>query len=90
MNKVRTYNRVYAEQTEEDLEIYTEQNKIVSKFGKYVRDNDVPRIGVMKPSRTAEPEVEEIDICATAERAEEYEDCRFAGTDWSLAGQRSV
>lgn len=90
VNKVRTYNRVYAEQTEEDLEIYTEQNKIVSKFGKYVRDNDVPRIGVMKPIRTAEPEVEEIDIGAKVEDAEEYEDCRFAGTDWSLAGQRSV
>lgn len=92
VNKVRTYNRVYAEQTDEDREIYTEQNKIVSKFGKYVKDNDVPRIGVIKPSKavTVEAEVEEIEVKPSTERQEDNADCRFAGTDWSRAGQQSL
>ncbi len=50
IDKVRpmeTYNRVMAERTEEDERIKTEQNKIVSHFGKWLRDNAISPVGVM-------------------------------------------
>lgn len=53
IDKVRpvvTYNRVYAEQTEKDKEAYTEQAKILSSFGKWVNDNAIGEVGVMKKS----------------------------------------
>lgn len=87
VTKVRTYNRVYAEQTEEDREIYTDQCKRFSQFQKYVEDNAAPRIGTAK--RTSAPEVaaEIVEIAPVNTAAEEYEpDSRFAGIDWSQAG----
>lgn len=55
VEKVETYNRVMAEQTEEDIVNYIEQQKKISKFGKYVRDNAIGKVGVV----TAQPVVEE-------------------------------
>lgn len=48
VEKVRTYNRVMAEQTEEDVANYIEQRKKVAKFAAYVRDNAAPRVGTIE------------------------------------------
>jgi len=45
VEKVETYNRVLAEQTEEDVVNYIEQQKKISRFGRYVRDNAIDRVG---------------------------------------------
>ena len=60
--KVETYNRVMAEQTEEDVVKYIEQQKKIAKFGKYVREHAIEEVGVMKKTPldggTAEHSVE--------------------------------
>ena len=48
VEKVETYNRVMAEQTEEDVVKYIEQQKKISKFGKYVRDHAIEQVGVKR------------------------------------------
>ncbi len=55
VEKVETYNRVMAEQTEEDQAKYTEQQKKVSKFTKYIKDNAIGKVGVNKPEAPTEP-----------------------------------
>lgn len=57
VEKVETYNRVLAEQTEKDVVNYIEQQKKISSFGKYVRDNAIGQVGVAaKTEQTAEEE----------------------------------
>lgn len=48
VEKVETYNRVMAEQTEEDTVKYIEQRKKIAKFGKYVREHEIARVGLLK------------------------------------------
>lgn len=48
-----------AEQTEEDLEKYQAQQKKVASFTKYVKDNAIGKVGVMK----VEKKQEDIDEC---------------------------
>ena len=48
VEKVQTYNRVMAEQTEEDTVNYIEQRKKIAKFGKYVREHAIEQVGVMR------------------------------------------
>ena len=66
--RVRTYNRVMAEQTEEDTVNYIEQRKKIAKFSKYVKDHAIDEVGVMKsaatPSQHTEPE--ELEVVAMA------------------------
>lgn len=64
---VETYNRVMAEQTEEDVVKYIEQRKKVAKFEKYVRDHAIDEVGILKPSAkpmqeavALEPQVKEV------------------------------
>lgn len=89
VEKVQTYNRVMAEQTEEDIANYIEQRKKVAKWGKYIDDNAAMQIGVAK--RTARPQmpVEAVEMPPSA-IIPEYEApaSRFAGTDWAAAGRR--
>ena len=93
VEKVETYNRVMAEQTEEDVVKYIEQQKKISKFSKYVRDHAIEEVGVMKKSpldgKTAEHSVEpeELEVVAvTPQHAEQeaqplyaYKDARERG-----------
>lgn len=64
VEKVVTYNRNYAEQTDEDVAAFIEQQKKVSHFAKYVRDNAITRVG--KQGKTAYGEdyeaVEAVDL----------------------------
>lgn len=67
VEKVETYNRVMAEQTDEDVAKYIEQQKKIAKFGRYVRENAIGRVGVAKvnPAATEEPaEILELPLAA--------------------------
>lgn len=60
VEKVNTYSRVMAEQTEEDQAAIVEQQKKIAKFNKYVEDNAIDRLGILKPSQQAQQEVQEV------------------------------
>ena len=62
VERVQTYNRVMAEQTEEDTVAYIEQRKKIAKFGKYVREHAIDGLGILKPTAPApEAEPEELE-----------------------------
>lgn len=88
VTKVRTYNRVYAEQTDEDREIYTDQCKRFSQFQKYVEDNAAPRIGTAKRTATPEVAAEAVEMPTVAIEPDEESTSSFAGIDWAAAGFR--
>ncbi len=52
VERVRTYNRVLAEQTDEDVANYIEQQKKISSFKKYMRDHEIEGLGVLKPTES--------------------------------------
>lgn len=70
---VITYNRVMAEQTDEDRAAYTEQAKIVSHFDKYLRDHAITPVGVMEVRQSEEDPSQESAKDVT-ERSEEIEE----------------
>lgn len=87
VEKVRTYNRVMAEQTEEDVANYIEQRKKVAKFAAYVRDNAAPRVGTIKPTSAPEIAAETVEMPSVTIAPEEDDTVsRFADTDWSQVG----
>lgn len=74
VEKVKTYNRVMAEQTEEDQAAFVEQQKKVARFGKYVEDHKVTPVGII---RRKEPTVQEDVASLTIQPPplqEDYED----------------
>ena len=74
IDKVRpvvTYNRVMAEQTEEDVAAYVEQRKIVSHFDKWLRDNAIGEVGVAPTGREEEEEETESLVLPPAPVPEE-------------------
>lgn len=64
VERVETFNRVYAEQTEKDTAIYEDQQKRIGKFDGYVRKNAISRVGIMRPQKEATPlsESEELPV----------------------------
>ena len=50
LQNVGTFNTAECEQTEEDKEIFMQQQKKIAKFNKYVEDNAIGRLGILKPS----------------------------------------
>lgn len=70
LQNVGTFNTADAEQTDEDRAIFTEQQKKIAHFGKYVRDNAISRVGVMSKA----PESIEADTDNTTGFAAESED----------------
>ena len=84
VEKVETYNRVMAEQTDEDVAAYIEQQKKISKFGKYVREHAIEQVSVMKktppdgkPSEHVEPE--ELEV--VPQQTEQASEPLYAMTD---------
>ena len=77
MDKVRrvvTFNRVLSEQTDADRAAYEEQAKIISHFGKYVRERAaaVGSVGVGALSSTVvDSEDEELEVPAASAAAVE-------------------
>ena len=87
VEKVQTYNRVMAEQTEEDVANYIEQRKKVAKFEAYVRDNAAPRIVTVKPTVASEIAAEAVEMPSSAIAPEEDDTVsRFADMDWGQVG----
>lgn len=76
VEKVETYNRVLAEQTEEDVVNYIEQQKKISSFGKYVRDNAIDRVGtaIMQPTEEEAAESLVLPPVANTEESDEIYD----------------
>lgn len=75
VEKVETYNRVLAEQTEEDVVNYIEQQKKISSFGKYVRDNAIGQVGVAtKTEQPAEEDPVENLLVASETKPEVLDD----------------
>ena len=65
LDKVRpvvTYNRVMAEQTEEDRVAYTEQNKVLSHFSKYLNDHAIGKVGTGTPDQPTDDPEEELEL----------------------------
>lgn len=92
VEKVETYNRVYAEQTDEDAAKYIEQRKKVSKFAAYVKAHAAPTVGTAK-KRSEERGENEIDTAEAApvilptnlQAESEDNECGIgytAGIDW--------
>lgn len=89
VEKVETFNRVMAEQTDDDVAKFIEQQKKISKFSKYVRDHAIEQVGVMKKApldgktaehtepvrenRTAQEEHEELEVFAVIPQHTEQE-----------------
>lgn len=66
VEKVETYNRVYAEQTDEDAAKYIEQRKKVSKFAAYVKAHAAPTVGTAKKRREERGENDESETVEAA------------------------
>ena len=90
LRKIPTYNRVYAEQTEEDKAAFVEQQKMVAKTRKYIADNQPINIGMAKKSPKPETPAEaaELATMATDTYIEDTVEVTtaFAGIDWAQAG----
>lgn len=86
VERVETFNRVMAEQTDEDVVKFIEQQKKVAGFRKYVTDNAIQRVGVMKTKVELTIEDEEDLEVATPQAEEELPLPPIMATDWSRAG----
>lgn len=86
VERVDTYNRVMAEQTDEDVVKFIEQQKKVAGFRKYVTDNAIQRVGVMKTKVELTIEDEEDLEVATPLAEDEVPLPPIMATDWSRAG----
>ena len=62
VERVRTFNRVMAEQTDEDVANYIEQQKKISRFGKYVRDHAIGKVGVARIQPESEVPTECLEV----------------------------
>lgn len=68
VDKVQTFNRVMAEQTEEDKAAFVKQQKKIAKFNKYIEENAIDRLGILKPvPRTEQEEPQELIASAPQE-----------------------
>lgn len=86
---IPTYNRVYAEQTEEDDAAFVAQQKKVAEFRKYVADNAPIRVGTAK--RSAQPAIEAEAVEIAPAPVEEMESpLAFANIDYSKAGENAL
>lgn len=83
VEKVQTFNRVMAEQTEEDKAAFVKQQKKIAKFNKYVEDNAIDRLGILKPSQQAQQEVQEVKTSA-AQKCESRKP-RLSASDRAVA-----
>ena len=72
VEKVETYNRVMAEQTEEDRRKFYHQQKKVREFNTYVDNNMVPALGTMEAER---------NVGTTGSQADEPEEIKELTAD---------
>lgn len=72
VERVERYNRVMAEQTEEDIATYIDQQKRIAKFDKYIRDNAIPKVAIVKVPEAISDEqsVEALELPTLADETE--------------------
>ncbi|WP_297070472.1 hypothetical protein [uncultured Duncaniella sp.] len=86
---IPTYNRVYAEQTEEEDAAFAAQQKKVAEFRKYVADNAPIRVGTAKRSTKPTIAAEAAEIAPVP--IEEIESpLAFSNIDYSKAGENAL
>lgn len=71
LQNVGTFNTADAEQTDEDKAIFVEQQKKISHFNKYVRDNEISAVGVSKPQPERLKVVEVVELPSMETEQEE-------------------
>lgn len=62
VEKVETFSRVMAEQTDEDKARFARQMQKVSQFKEYLSKNAIARLGIQERTAAPEPEVEDITV----------------------------
>ena len=86
---IPTYNRVYAEQTEEEDAAFAAQQKKVAEFRKYVADNAPIRVGTAKRSTKPTIAAEAAEI-APVPSEETESPLAFSNIDYSKAGENAL
>ena len=77
VDKIETYNRVMAEQTEEDEVKFANQRKKVAKFCSYVNEHAIGSVGVVKKQPIVEEEAESLELLPTPMPEEPEEACEW-------------
>ena len=62
LQNVGTFNTADCEQTEADKAVFVEQQKKIAGFNKWVADNAIERLGVMKASLSPKSEDEDVEV----------------------------
>ncbi len=88
LRNLGTYNTAECEQTERDREIFTEQQKVVSEFRKYVEDNAIGSVGISK--RAAAPKPVAQAVPEPAEVQEEAAYPAYMDIDYAALGRASL
>lgn len=74
---INRYNEATCEQTDEDIDYYTEQSKYVSQFDKMVKDEKIQKVVIIKKEETEvinSVSAKKIEIAAPMDSHEEIED----------------
>lgn len=77
VDKIETYNRVMAEQTEEDEVKFANQRKKVAKFCSYVNEHAIGSVGVVKKQPIVEEEAESLELLPESMPEETEEACEW-------------
>ncbi len=77
VDKIETYNRVMAEQTEEDEVKFANQRKKVAKFCSYVNEHAIGSVGVVKKQPIVEEEAESLELLPASMPEETEEACEW-------------
>ncbi|MBQ7683026.1 MAG: hypothetical protein IJT48_00945, partial [Bacteroidaceae bacterium] len=78
--RVITYNRVMAEQTEDDMVNYIEQRKKIAKFEAYVREHEIESVGIA-PSQPTLTGYESEDLELVAAEPPQMEQAVYVSVD---------
>lgn len=70
LQNVGTFNTADCEQTEADKAVFVEQQKKIAGFNKWVADNAIDRLGVMKASLSPKSEDEDVEALELKPREE--------------------
>ena len=95
LQNVGTFNTADAEQTEEDRAIFTEQQKKIAHFGKYVKENEIAPVRVMEKGLAAaqpQPTEPEGDESRETVEAEELTDMMedIVSEDYEAKGKNDI
>ena len=81
LENLGTFNTADAEQTEEDKAIFLKQQKKIASFRKYLNDNSIADVGVIREKETYIEDEQE--LAADVQPLEEEEITTTAVTDYS-------